>query len=338
MKRERIIGLILLIAAFTLLGACSNTASSQEGEKDVTTLRLGHIQSESHTWHKASVKFAELVEEKTDGKVKVEIYPSSTLGSDRDLIEGTQIGSVDFALVAGVMSNFYKPYSILELPYLFDDQEHMESFLYGEGGEELQRDMLEETGIRGLEFWARAPRELTTNKRVDTIDDLKGIKIRVPNIEASVEGWGAMGANPTPMNFSEVYSSLQTGVIDAQENPASFTTSAKIHEVQDYLVKTDHVYGYVQMIMSDITYEKLSEEEQKAVEEAALEARNYQNELVAEQDKKALQEMEDAGVEIIEVDKEPFREAVLPVHERLADKYGRDLYDSIIEMSSLGGN
>ncbi|WP_404454815.1 TRAP transporter substrate-binding protein [Oceanobacillus kapialis] len=338
MKREKLIGLIMLVATLALLGACSNTASSSEGGEDVKTLRLGHIQSESHTWHKGSVKFAELVEEKTNGSVKVEIYPSSTLGSDRDLIEGTQIGSVDFALVAGVMSNFYQPYSILELPYLFDDQEHLESFLYGEAGAELQRDMLEETGIRGLEFFTRAPRELTTNKRVDSIEDLQGIKIRVPNIEASVEGWDAMGANPTPMNFSEVYSSLQTGVIDAQENPASFITSAKIHEVQDYLVKTDHVYGYVQLIMSDLTYEKLTEEEQKAVEEAALEARNYQNELVAEQDKKALQVMEDAGVEIIEVDKEPFREAVLPVHERLADKYGRELYEQIIEMSSLGGN
>lgn len=322
-----LLGVMLLTVL--VLGGCASSATSGDN-KDVTVLRLGHIQSESDIWNVSSVKFAELVNEKTNGSVKVEIYPSSTLGSDRDLIEGMQIGSVDFSLVAGVMSNFYTPYSILELPYLFDDMDHMKAFLYGEGGKKLQQDMLEATGVRGLEFFIRAPRELTTNKLVETPADLKGIKIRVPNIEASVEGWEAMGANPTPMNFSEVYSSLQTGVIDAQENPASFITSAKIHEVQDYLIKTDHVYGYVQLLMSDKTYQKLTEAEQKAVEEAAIEARDYQNELVAKADEEALQEMKDAGVEIIEVDKEAFKDLVLPVHKRLADKYGRELYDSIV--------
>ncbi|MEN1967955.1 TRAP transporter substrate-binding protein [Lentibacillus sp. N15] len=319
-----IIGLIVCIA----LAGCSTSA----GSKDVTTLRLGHIQSEDHAWHQGAKKFAELVEEKTNGSVKVELYPSSTLGSDRDLVEGMQIGSVDFALVAGVMSNFYKPYSILELPYLFEDQDHLEEFLYGEGGKKLQQDMLEETGVRGLEFWVRPPRELTSNKLVEKPTDLKGIKIRVPNIEASVKGWDAMGANPTPMNFSEVYSSLQTGVIDAQENPIPFIASAKIQEVQDYLVKTDHVYGYVQLLMSDKTYEKLSESEQKAVEEAALEARNYQNKIVADQEEASLKMITDAGVKVIEIDKEPFQELVQPVNEKLADKYGRELYDEIVHM------
>nr|WP_255695283.1 TRAP transporter substrate-binding protein [Salinicoccus sp. ID82-1] len=311
-----------------LLSGCGGSTKAE----DVTVLRMGHIQSESHTWHKGSEEFARLVEEKTNGSVRVDIYPSSTLGSDRDLLEGMQIGSVDFALVAGVMSNFYTPYAILELPYLFEDQAHLESFLYGEAGQKLQDETLEATGIRGLEFWVRGPRELTSNVKVETPEDLSGLKIRVPNIEASVKGWQAMGANPTPMNFGEVYSSLQTGVIDAQENPLSFSTNARIHEVQDYLVMTDHVYGYVQLLTSEKTFQKLSSEEQQAVQEAAEEATEYQNQLVSEEDEAAKQSFLEEGVEIIEVDKEPFMELVQPVHDELAAKYGQELYDSIVEL------
>ncbi|UOQ83676.1 TRAP transporter substrate-binding protein [Gracilibacillus salinarum] len=326
--KSKIILLLLSIVALVLTACNQGTASAE----DPTVLRLGHIQSESNAWHKGSVKFAELVAEKTNGTVKVEVYPSSTLGSDRDLVEGMQIGSVDFALVAGVMSNFYKPYSILELPYLFEDLDHLEEFVYGPNGKRLQEDMLEATGVRGLEFWLRGPRELTTNKLVESPEDLKGVKIRVPNIEASVEGWTAMGASPTPMNFGEVYSSLQTGVIDAQENPIAFTASARIHEVQDYLVKTDHVFGYVQLLMSEKTFQGLTETERDAVLEAAKEAREYQNELVFAEEEAALQDMLDEGVEVIEVDQEPFREAVQEVNEKLANKYGRELYDTIKEM------
>ncbi|WP_252312211.1 TRAP transporter substrate-binding protein [Sinobaca sp. H24] len=318
---------------FIITGCSGDSSSSQEAEaNEPVTLRLGHIQSEDDAWHLGSERFAELVEEKTDGSVEVELYPSSTLGSDRDLVEGMQIGSVDFALVAGVMSNFYDPYAILELPYLFEDSEHLEDFLYGEGGEQLQQDTLEATGVRGLEFFMRTPRELTSNRLIESPEDLRGLKIRVPNIEASVEGWEAMGANPTPMNFSEVYSSLQTGVIDAQENPAAFITNAQLQEVQNYLVMTDHVFGYVQLLMSDETYAKLTAQEQTAVEEAAEEARIYQNNLVADQEAEALRIMEEAGMETIEVDQDEFRSKVQNVNERLADKYGQELYNDILEM------
>ncbi|SFO89933.1 TRAP transporter substrate-binding protein [Salibacterium halotolerans] len=333
MKNVKTLAVSAMILVLTLAGCSQGTGSSKTAEAgSVTTLRLGHIQNEEHAWHLGSKRFAKLVEEKTNGSVEVDLYPSSTLGSDRDLVEGMQIGSVDFALVAGVLSNFHPEYAILELPYLFENNEHLRNFLYGEGGENLQADMLEQTGVRGLEFFIRSPRLLTANKRVETPEDLSGVKIRVPNIEASVEGWDAMGANPTPMNFSEVYSSLQTGVIDAQENPASFITNAKLQEVQDYLMMTEHVYGYVQLLMSDKTYEKLTVSEQKAVEEAALEARKYQNELVSKQQEEAMQTMREAGMEIVEVDRSLFSEKVQTVNKKLANKYGRELYDEIVEM------
>ncbi|RJX40188.1 TRAP transporter substrate-binding protein [Paenibacillus pinisoli] len=330
---------IMVITAMFVTAACGNggnagTGGSGDGggssnEKTVK-LRLGHITGESDAWHIGAMKFAELVKEKSGGTVEVDVFASSTLGNDRDLIEGMQLGSVDFALVAGVLSNFHEPFSILEVPYLFRDQEHLEKVLYGEVGDKLKADLLSDATIRGLEFWVRGPRQLTTNKKVEKVDDLKGVKIRVPEIPASIEAWSAMGASPMPMAFGEVYSSLQTGVINSQENPLAFISSNKMQEVQDYLVMTNHVYGYVLLAMSDITYNKLSENQRKAVEEAAKEATEFENALVAEQEEKLLKSLHEEGMELIEVDTSAFAAKVQPVLEKFAARYGQELYDSIV--------
>jgi tripartite ATP-independent transporter DctP family solute receptor len=310
--------------------AASSGASSSTGSDKAVKLRLGHITGESDAWHKGALKFAELVKEKSGGSVEVEVYPSSTLGNDRDLIEGMQLGSVDFALVAGVLSNFYEPYSILELPYLFRDKEHMEKVLYGDVGEKLKTDLLSNAQVRGLDFWVRGPRELTANKKIEKVEDLKGLKIRVPEIPASIAAWKAMGASPTPMAFGEVYSSLQTGVIDGQENPFALIASNKIQEVQSHMMLTDHVFGYVMLTMSDITYQKLSPEQQKAVEEAAKEATTFENELVATQEVELLELLKKSGMEVVELDTAPFMEKAKTVHGQFAAKYGQELYDSIV--------
>ena len=308
--------------------ADNGSAAPQETVK----LRLGHIAGEADAWHQVALKFAELVKEKSGGTVEIEVFPSSTLGNDRDLIEGMQLGSVDFALVAGVLSNFHQPMSILELPYLFRDQAHLEKVLYGEVGTQLKQELLDNAQIRGLEFWVRGPRELTANRAINSVEDLKGLKIRVPEIPASIAAWEAMGATPTPMAFGEVYSSLQTGVIDAQENPLAFINSNKLLEVQDYVMLTNHVYGYVMLTMSDMTYQKLNEEQRKAVEEAALEAREFENKLVAEQETQLVQQFRDNGTTVIELDTAPFMEKAKTVHAEFAAKYGQELYDSIINV------
>ncbi|MBW7476106.1 TRAP transporter substrate-binding protein [Paenibacillus oenotherae] len=327
---------LLLIVVSAACGSNGNNGSKEaasggnaSSDKKVK-LRLGHITGESDAWHKGALKFAELVKEKSGGSVEVEVYPSSTLGNDRDLIEGMQLGSVDFALVAGVLSNFYEPYSILELPYLFRDQDHMEKVLYGEVGTKMKADLLANAQVRGLEFWVRGPRELTANKKIEKVEDLKGLKVRVPEIPASIAAWKAMGASPTPMAFGEVYSSLQTGVIDAQENPFALIASNKIQEVQKYLMLTNHVYGYVMLTMSDITYSKLSEAQQKAVEEAAKEATTFENDLVAKTEEELLKMLKDSGMEVVEPDTAPFMEKAKTVHEEFANKYGKELYDSIV--------
>ncbi|MFC4354260.1 TRAP transporter substrate-binding protein [Chryseomicrobium palamuruense] len=335
---KKVAGGLFVTGLALSLAACggdeNNASSASQGETsgEVTTLRLGHIASETDAWHLGAQKFAELVEEKTDGSVKVELYASSTLGNDRDLIEGMQLGSIDFALVAGVLSNFYEPYSILELPYLFEDTDHLEAVLYGEVGEQLQADLLENADIRGLDFWVRGPRLLTASREIQSASELSGLKIRVPEIPASIAAWEAMGATPTPMAFGEVYSSLQTGVIDAQENPLALIESNKLNEVQDYLMMTNHVYGYVQLTMSEQTYQKLSADQQAAIEEAAEEATQYENELVYELEAELLQKLKDAGMTVVEPDIASFSELATTVHAEFADESDahRALYDSIV--------
>ncbi|HZG55295.1 TRAP transporter substrate-binding protein [Paenibacillus sp.] len=318
---------------FLTAAACGGGASNEgAAAQDVVKLRLGHITGETDAWHLGAMKFAELVKEKSNGTVEVEVFPSSTLGNDRDLIEGMQLGSVDFALVAGVLSNFHQPFSILELPYLFRDQTHLEKVLYGEVGTQLKQDLLDNAQIRGLEFWVRGPRELTSNRPIEKVEDLSGLKIRVPEIPASIAAWEAMGATPTPMAFGEVYSSLQTGVIDAQENPLAFIDSNKLLEVQKYVTMTNHVYGYVLLTMSDITFQKLSPEQQAAVQEAAKEATTFENNLVMEQEAALLQKFKDNGTTIIEVDPAPFMEKAKTVHGEFAAKFGQELYDSIVNV------
>lgn len=331
MKRLPIITLITFLAVALAVSGCSNKAPAggSTGDKSVV-LKLGHVNSDKDLWQDASLKFAELVNQKTGGKVKVEVYPSSQLGNDRDMAEGLQMGSVDFALIAGVLGNFEPTIQLLEMPYLFRDDNHLRKVLYGPIGQEIFDKMLKNTGIRGLAYWDRGPRQVTSNKPINSPADLKGLKIRVPEIPPMVAAWKAMGANPTPMAFGEVYTALQQHTIDAQENPIPIIYSARFYEVQKYLALTNHKYEYVILAMSDKTYQKLTPDQQKAVEEAAKEAADYYNNLVTTSTDKMLQELKDKGMQVTTPNTEEFAKLAKTTHAEFAEKYGKDIYERII--------
>jgi tripartite ATP-independent transporter DctP family solute receptor len=337
--------IVLFVLVLALIAACGNkppaalggnvssspsATNSTDSAKKPVVLKLGHIAVTTDPWQKGAEKFAQLVKEKSNGSVEVQIYPSSQLGGDRDVIEGMQSGTVDMGLVAGVLSSFDPTYGILELPYLFRDKTHLEHVLYGPVGDELKTQLLDKSKVRGLSFWMRGPRELTTNKTVASIKDLKGLKIRVPEIPASVDAWKAMGSSPTPMSFNQVYTSLKSGVINAQENPLALIESNKLDEVQKYLIQTNHVFGYVLLAMSDKTYQKLSADQQKAINEAAKEATDFENKLVFDQEDVLLNTLKQKGMQVVQIDTAPLIEAVKPVHQKYADKYGKDIYDKIV--------
>jgi len=331
MKKYLSLAVTVLILGLVLSG-CSGKQPVQKGDKgQPVVLKLGHIQTKEDLWQLGAEKFAQLVAEKTGGQVKIEIYPNSTLGGDRDMAEGMQMGSVDFALIAGVLGNFEKSFQILELPYLFADEEHLRKVIYGPIGQELLDRLRNNANIRGLAFWERGSRQVTSNKPINSIDDIKGLKIRVPEIPAMVEVWKAMGANPTPMAWAEVYSALEQNVIEAQENPIPYIYAGKIYEVQKYLAITNHKYEYVVLAMSELTYQKLTPEQRKAIEEAAREATEYENRLVKEKTQEYLEAMKAKGMQITYPDITKFAEKAKSVHRDYAQKLGLlDLYERIV--------
>jgi tripartite ATP-independent transporter DctP family solute receptor len=335
MKTNKVILVVLLALSMLVFVGCGGSDndrgdSAQTDQKEPVVLKLGHIQTEKHVWHKGAQKFAELVEQKTDGQVKIEIYPNSTIGNDRDMAEGLQMGSVDFALIAGVLGNFEPSFQILELPFLIKDEDHLRKVIYGPIGQELFDRLLKNADIRGLAYWERGPRHLTTNFPVNSVEDVQGLKMRVPEIPAFVAVWKAIGANPTPMAWGEVYTSLQQGVIDAQENPVPYIYAANVYEVQSHIAMTAHKYEYVTLSMSNRTYEKLTPEQQKAIEEAAQEVTEYENNLVHQKTEELFKELQNLGMKVTYPDTTEFAERAKSVHKEFAEKIDAELYQKIV--------
>ncbi|MCM2297232.1 TRAP transporter substrate-binding protein [Rhodoferax sp.] len=311
--------------------AVACTAFAADPVKKPIVMKLGHVQNESDLWQLGALKFAELVDAKTKGEVQVKVFPNSTIGNDRDMAEGMQIGSVDFALIAGVLGNFEPSIQIMELPYLFKDETHLRKVMYGPIGDQLLDKLLKSSDIRGLAFWERGPRQLTTNKPINSLSDIKGLKIRVPEIPPIIAAWKAMGTNPTPMAWGEVYTGLQQNVIEAQENPVPFIHAGKIYEVQKYIAMTNHKYEYVLIAMSNKAWLKLNSEQQKAIKEAADEATKYENKLVFEKSDNLLKDLQAKGMKVTKPDTTEWAKQARTVHKQFAEKYGIDLYNKIIE-------
>lgn len=327
--KKFIVVLLLFVGSITLIGCSDDNAESADGDQLV--LKLGHIQSENDLWHDGALKFKEEVENLSDGEMTVEIYPNSTLGGDRDMAEGMQMGTIDFALIAGVLSNFEPSIQLLELPYLLEDEEEYANIVHGEVGEEISDRLLESSNIKILNWWDRGPRHITANKPVETMDDIQGLKIRIPEIKAMEDVWSEMGASPVTMAWGEVYTGLEQGTIDAQENPIPFTYGGRIHEVQEYLSLTAHKYEYVTLAMGENTWESLNEEQQEVIQQAADVATEFENELVKSETENILEAMKEEGVEVITPDREAMVEAAKVGHEDFAKTIDIDLYNKILE-------
>lgn len=296
-------------------------------------LRIGHVLDQKSTRHAACVKFAEVIAQKTNGAIVFEVFPSSQLGNERDMVEGIQMGTLDGVATGDIISNFHGPLRLFSIPYMFRSMEHLEAVVYGDIGNTFKAGIQKDSGIVALEFMVRSPRQLTTNKPVNSIADIQGLKIRVPEIPVVVESWKAMGANPTPMAFGEVYTALQQKTIDAQENPFVDIASAKLEEVQKFIAMTDHVFGYNMLSVSPELWEKLSDGEKQIFRDAAREARVHADSLRVDIDNQLEKHFISQGVTFTKPDKDTFIAKVKPVHEKYAKEYGQDLYDAIQKLA-----
>ncbi len=299
------------------------------GEREhITVLKLGHGLAPSHSVHQGMVYMAELVAEKSDGNMRIDVYPGEQLGTERENLEMLQIGSLAITKVsAAIMESFAPSYRVLNLPYIFKDKEHTERVLDSDIGMEILRDG-EEFWLRGLAFYDSGSRSFYTKDRpINHPDDLRGLKIRVMPSPSAVNMIRAMGGSPTPISWGELYTALQGGVVDgAENNPPSFYLSHHF-EVCRYYSLNEHSTIPDVLLISTKIWATLTEEEQRWVQEAATESAVYQSKLWAESEKYSLEQAEAAGVEIIYPDKEPFIERVQPLY----DEYKRDeqLFDLI---------
>lgn len=270
------------------------------------TLKLGHLANEDNIWNKAALKFGEELNSLTDGRIEVQVFPNESLGKEMDLVNGMQLGTVDMTITGESLQNWAPMAALLAVPYAYKSIEHMDAVASGEIGDQIKAQILEKAKIRPIAYFARGPRNLTTNRPIKSPADLKGLKMRVPNVPLFVDVWKALGAKPTPMAFSEVFTSLQNGTIDAQENPLALIKSASFFEVQKYVNKTEHVRSWIYLTISDITWKKLSADDQKAVLEAGARAQKYERELFIADDKNLVGELESKGMTFIDVDGKAF--------------------------------
>jgi tripartite ATP-independent transporter DctP family solute receptor len=329
------IGKTVRLTSAAALAVLAIAAVPQAGSaQEVLNLKLGHIQSEMDLWHFGAEKFKEELEARSDGAITLTIYPNSTLGGDRDLVEGMQMGTADFSLIAGVLGNFAPSVQLLELPYLFKSQDEFNTIINGPIGEEIVANVRESANVRILSFWERGSRQVTSNKPINGLADLQGLKIRVPEIPAMVSTWRAIGANPTPMAWSEVYTGLEQNVIEAQENPIPFIFGGRVNEVQDYLAFTNHKFEYVTLAMSEMRWSQLTPDQQQIISEAAVAATEAENEAVRNQTDEMLQKMVDAGLTVTRPDTTEIAAAAIAAHESFAETVDIDLYRRM--MAELG--
>ncbi|MDF0599702.1 TRAP transporter substrate-binding protein [Psychromarinibacter sp. C21-152] len=273
------------------------------------TLKLGHLANEENSWHKASVRFGEELSALTDGRIAVEVFPNESLGKEIDLINGMQLGTVDMTITGESLQNWAPKAALLAVPYAFKTIEEMDAFAAGPVGDEIKQQIIDNVQIRPIAYFARGARELTSNRPITSPDELDGLKMRVPNVPLFVDVWKSLGATPGPMAFSEVFTSLQNGTIEAQENPLALIRSASFYEVQSHVNLTDHVRSWIYLTIAESTWNKLSEEDQAAVMEAAARAQAYERELFEASLAEDRAFLEEKGMTFVEVDAAAFQAA-----------------------------
>ena len=292
------------------------TAFSCIGPTDKTELKLAHGLPTDHPVHEAMMFMAQRASELSEGKMKIDVYPSGQLGSEQQCVELVQIGSLAITKVsAAVMESFAEDYKVFGLPYIFRSKDHLFKVMDGDIGKDLLLST-EDKWIRGLTYYDAGARSFyTISKPITHPDDLQGMKIRVMRSVTAMEMVKALGGSATPISWGELYTALQSGVVDgAENNPPSLYTS-RHYEVCKYYSLDEHTTIPDVLVISQFVWDKLNDKEKEWIQQAADESAILERELWAESEKKSIEEVQKAGVEINYPDKEPFIEKVQPLIE-----------------------
>lgn len=295
------------------------------------TLKLGHIAEPENPYGQGADHFAKLVSERTKGEVIIQVYPSSQLGNQRDLVEGLTFGTVDMTLTGtAVLGNFIPEVAVFDLPFIFRDIPHAYKALDTVGMELCKKG--EARGMITLAIWENGVRHMTNNKLpIKEPTDMKGLKMRVMEQPVYIEMMKVLGASPTPMAMSELYTALQKGVIDGQENPLAHIATKRFYEVQKFISLSGHTYASEPLLISTIAWKKLSKEQQDIVRQASLDTRDWQRDLCRQLEGTFLQTIKDSGKAQVndDVNMAAFADATKGVWKLYSDKFGKTNIEAI---------
>ena len=337
-RMRRLLAGMLVAPAFALLAA----GAGQAAEIGKHTIKFATAGAKGSPIALGMEKFAEIVAEKSGGQIKVKTFPGGTLGGDVQTISALQGGTVEMSTMnAGLLSGVAKDFAIVDLPFLFETPKEADAVMDGPVGKALM-DELPAKNLQGLVYWELGFRELTNNRHpVATVDDIAGLKIRVVQSPLYIDLFNALGANAVPMPCTELYTALETGTVDGQENPAASILTAKLNEVQKYLTLTNHTYNPQIVLVSGKLWGQLNDDEKKLLQEAAVEAQAYQRAESREQASKALEELKAEGMTISELPPEElakFRAKAQPVAEKYAAEVNPALVQQLqAELAKLRG-
>lgn len=334
LKQKSVWLIVSFVLVSLLLAACGSSDASSGSGDDVTeatlTLKFAHEENDGDVQDLYAKKFKELIEEKSDGKIQVDIFTAGTLGTNMDVLQSLQTGAIELAITSPGFSGDIIPESqIMAIPFLFSDDLEVNrkvlnesEALYG-----LLAEKYEEKGIKPFKFWLEGFMWWTSNKPLTTPNEMKGFKMRTMPTSLIIKSYEYMGANPTPTDSGEIYTMLQTKGIDGQENPLFYIYNSHFHEVQDYLIESKHhIYTTVTAANQDF-FDSLNEEDQQLIAEVIEEVNDWSFDMQEEEAQKALAEIKNVDIEIIELtseQREAFKELSLPVREQFVNDVGED--------------
>ena len=313
----------VLAAAMLLLPVSGHAAKK-------VIIKAGHGLTEFSAMHLGWLKFKELAEQRSNGEIVVEVYPNQQLGGDRELTEGAQLGSVTVTSPSSSpLAAFEKDFFILDAPFLFANRAEVFAALDGNLGQTLYKK-LEKINLVGLAYWENGFRNLTNSRNaVHTPEDVKGLKLRTMENAIHLAAWKALGANPTPMAFGELFTAMQQKTVDGQENPFGQIYDNKFYEVQPYITRSQHVYTPFTVIMNKEFWDELSPAHKDIVKSAMKDATDYQRKIAEELDDKAAANLKAAGREIVDLtpeQRDAFRKAVAPVAQTIKERVSPEAF------------
>jgi TRAP-type transport system periplasmic protein len=328
--------LLMTLAALVASGALIATAHAQVQDR---TFKLGLQNPKGHPLEQGAVKFAEIVAARSGGKLKVNVFPGGTLGGDAPTVSALQGGTVEITVLnSGILASQVRDFAVFDFPFMFANAREADAVVDGPFGQKLHA-RLAEKGIVGLAFWELGFRNLTNSRKpINTVEDIAGLKLRVIPNAINVDWVRALGANPTPLAFPELYAALEQKAVDGQENPLSVILANKFFEVQKHLALTNHQYNPQSFIFSKRVWDTLSAEERTLVSEAAIEAGRFQRQVNREAAAGQLDALKKAGMQVTEfnaAELAKLRARMQPVVDKHSDGIAATVAEIQAELAKL---